>query len=513
MRNLIVFFIIAVSKSELVRFLAEYSRWSGLTTWVSLGNSQQQVRMAIDLSTSDSSIFNEKACPPFVTCFSGNTRTTPSLRTLLPGWKVPLNILYTKTESPVAKPSMKNRDVGGILGFGHYTSWLQQRTILLRRVTFEDTEKALVEFKEVEALEHRRNRAIAFFSPQTAAWDFQSNVLIANVAQFKALNMKIMFNHDGIILPGSSQELTIEVLSDALETDKIGIVAESKTKNRLVVPCKKLSQLQGISFSLSRGQSLYIDDNTLLFATSSDKSECFLRIIFDTSLGPRDGMIGRILLESVEEMFLSFPTGVLGFQLFSRGSELPPLLVNVVPRLLVPSFHLPEIDDNTIVFRNQLFDLNDGLVLQSWEPQSFHDSLNCWSFTRNLPDYTLDLNQSVHFEIAQNATLDGPSMSDGDILFNYANSTESRVVIYANANVVYICDKKMEQTASQSNPECPICLLTIHYNKIPCSVCKKPFHPACINTWKSKGHSSCPHCRQEFDPQPTNTAVSSCSIS
>lgn len=60
-----------------------------------------------------------------------------------------------------------------------------------------------------------------------------------------------------------------------------------------------------------------------------------------------------------------------------------------------------------------------------------------------------------------------------------------------------------------SDPECPICMSTIHPIGITTTICKHKFHINCLNAWTQEQsnrneNKSCPICRQDIDDSLPN---------
>jgi len=112
-----MFFVLLLSALESVAswgITAEYSRWSGLTTFVNVGENPQAVRVALDLTTS-ATVFWKDVCPPFVNCLEGPLQEVETIRigNLNP---FPVRMQYQK---PIPRDSMKHMDVAGIFGLGY----------------------------------------------------------------------------------------------------------------------------------------------------------------------------------------------------------------------------------------------------------------------------------------------------------------------------------------------------------------------------------------------------------
>jgi hypothetical protein len=379
---------------------------------------------------------------------------------------------------------MKHMDVAGIVGLG-YRKMLGAQVIGLTE--FQTVRGPLVRVFELSQMIRAKN--VAKFGLPGKSWMFEIN-LVGLRPNF-VFKMRVDLGVEGIIFPLFMKDPFINYIKRNLnvKAGDIQFKGEEGTR-RLIVPCEVAQELE-ITID-------FVPENLRLRPGSLVDAECNSLISFSTS--SEAGVIGKVLLRNVRMLMYHYEDGVIGFSPKVDPAEM------VIPKLLVPHFSEPVLDETSVVFEPLFEKGKEGLVLLGFQSQVFHDSLRCWTFVRSVANFTLKTTTEIVTETANEIRL---VTVDGSIRFTILKTDPveagSIVAIKRTPEHVFVCQVKVtaccicwEPTPSASDMA-----------QTKCPWCKNKFHRRCVEEWRAKS-SECPLCRRDMDKEITESPHQSC---
>ena len=515
-----------VDVREPILLMGHYSMLSGIVADVEIGSPPQVLRVAIDVSTSISSLYcNAAICPPFIGgCYEpqasrSSTRGVHgySDKVQLGGRNIGTVDFHIIAESPTGIGSSAFADVVGVIGVGGAGT---DEGMLANKVwKFQETPVGL----EITVTSHApQGRGVLVNSNyhDSDKWMFRSLIeldVVPGDDDSVQLSQHVEFSpgEDDLVLPESVADRILKHLGPRYEVKQ----------GRLVGPCWTRWNLK-VTLLDSTGQAIAIpiDPGFMVHRRFLDASRrCSFRVrfyAFDTA------RIGRLLtISSAGGVYLNFPNRSIHAS--SRSLEtLAWTLTSSVP--LVPLFRAPDIiREGSLQFEGVAFSEEIPLYTLSNARQSFV-SFGGVTGKGYLFNRVIGRGQSVIPTFSGSYTLFplsdfAASLLDGEggkVVFNLARSDlYSILLVVSNAKLVVIRIKARERlpfsptrVLSRSDLEfqCPICLNGTDEGTLVemLYVCGHSFHDQCVQAWREAQASdrrtpTCPICRNHESPNET----------
>jgi hypothetical protein len=395
-------------------------------------------------------------------------------------------------QKPIRHTSMKHRDVAGIVGLGDRNALGAQ---VIGLTEFQTVRGPLVRVFELPQMIGAKG--VALFGLPGKAWTFFTT--LARVRPYLVFKMRVDLGVEGIIFPLYMEDPFIDYIKRNLNVNAGDIqFKEEKETRRLIVPCEVARELE---ITLT-----FVPENLGLRPESLVDAECNSLISFSTSF--EAGVIGKVLLRNVRMLMYHYKDGVIGFSPKADPAAM------VIPKLLVPHFSEPVFDETSVVFERLHEKGKEGLFLQGFQSQVFHDSIRCWTFVRSVADFTLETTTEIVTETENAIHL---VIVDGSIRFPILKTDPveagSIVAIKRTPEHVFVCQDLTQAEDIGPCPECCICLEpmpnTSDMAQTKCPWCKNKFHRQCVGTWREKS-SACPLCRGDMDKEITKSPHQTC---